>query len=883
MTSVDTLTGRDDELAALRRALSGTGNYAGVVIAGPAGVGKTRLARELISEAAAAGSRTNWIVGTASARPIPLGAFAVALGPNSAPMAESAPSIRRVINALVSQQNPRRILIGVDDAHQLDGFSAHVVHQLAQTREARLVVTVRTGVPEPDAVTALWKDGLLSRLDLEPLSVESTRAVVEAALDGPLDKKSAKRFWRLTGGNALFIQQLVKDQLSAGRLRQVAGVWMWDGDVAVSQSMSDLVGHRLDQLPPNLAMALDALSLCEPLEVDVLTDLVGSADLEVAEQMNLVRVERSGGRLMASLAHPIFGELRRAAAGEIYLSRLRGRLAERLGERTEKTPEPDPQRTVVRAQLTLDSDLQPDPALLLEAAEHAMRMNEIDLAMRFANAAATHDPAAAARLQALCLVITQGGDDAEEFLKGIVAANDEERRRWALLRAENTVWMRGKPAEAAAILAELATDDETDADRAARLALEACVDAVLARCVEGEQKAAVALESGTLSDLTALLAARAFVMSAGALGHVSAIAPVFDEAIERATHSHETSSMRFWFGGVYLRACRITGWIEECQRATALLTALDEDAPGRASANLLFLRGHAALIRGELREAVRLLHEALATAQQHGVATLRPACYFALVEAHAKLGESAEAAEMLANARAVVPPDFLFMQTALAVAIGWAQAAAGELADAVQTVLSEAAVARTRNQPTHELACLQAAIQWGAGDRLSDVAVRARELADVLKLPLAETIAVHAESLRDGDGDRLLSAVEGYRKIGDRCTAADAAAQAAVLLTGAQMRSRGIQAASIASELAQQCGGLCTPATRSPVSPTPLTGRQREVAELVAAGLSNKEIADRLVTSPRTVEGHILKACQRVGATSRGQLAAIMRSGMALR
>jgi DNA-binding CsgD family transcriptional regulator len=86
-------------------------------------------------------------------------------------------------------------------------------------------------------------------------------------------------------------------------------------------------------------------------------------------------------------------------------------------------------------------------------------------------------------------------------------------------------------------------------------------------------------------------------------------------------------------------------------------------------------------------------------------------------------------------------------------------------------------------------------------------------------------------------------------------------------------------AASVSAQLAADCGGLCTPATRSPASPTPLTPRQREVAELVAAGLSNKEIADRLYMSVRTVEGHLLRACQRVGATTRGDLARIMRAG----
>lgn len=884
MTSVDTLTGRDSELATLRRALSGVGNYAGVVIAGPAGVGKTRLARELLDQATAGGSRTNWVVGTASARPIPLGAFSVALGPaGTAAAAEPGPSVRRVINALLAQQRGGgRVLIGVDDAHLLDGFSAHVVHQLAQTREARLVVTVRTGSAEPDAVKALWRDGLLARLDLEPLSEKATRDVVEATLAGQVDARSAKRIWRLTGGNALFVQQIVKDQVAAGRLRRVAGVWIWDGDVAVSQNMSDLVGNRLDRLPPAQAMVLDALSLCEPLDVDVLVDLVSRADLETAEELNLVRVERVGGRLLARLAHPIFGELRRSAAGEMYLSKVRGRLSQLLGTHRRGTADGDPQGTVVRAQLALDSDLPADPALFLDAARHAMRLLDIDMAERFAEAAADGDAVSAARLQAYCMVLMGRGEDAEQFLSSVTPADDSDRRSWALMRAANNIWMRGRPADAVPILAALAAEEESEADRAGRLALQACVDAVFGRCRDALEKAEAAVkfeESGQLTDINSMMAALALVMASGALGRVAEVTSVVDAAIARATNSFETAHLRFWFGGVYLRACRLNGRIDECQRATAMLAELAADVPGRSYAHLVFLQGHAALMRGELREAVRLLHEAMAAAEHHGAATVRPACYFALVEAHAKLGESDQAAEMLGAARDVVSPDFYFMQTALTVATGWAQASAGALTEAIGTVLAEAAVARERDQPTHELACLQAAAQWGAGEHLGDVAVRARELADLLNLPLADTVAAHAESLLRGDGERLLAAVDAYQALGDRCTAADAAAQAAVTLTGAQLSSRGQYAASIAHRLAQECGGLSTPATRIPVSPTPLTPKQREVAELVAAGLSNKDIADRLVMSVRTVEGHILHACQRVGASSRTELAAIMRSG----
>jgi DNA-binding NarL/FixJ family response regulator len=58
-----------------------------------------------------------------------------------------------------------------------------------------------------------------------------------------------------------------------------------------------------------------------------------------------------------------------------------------------------------------------------------------------------------------------------------------------------------------------------------------------------------------------------------------------------------------------------------------------------------------------------------------------------------------------------------------------------------------------------------------------------------------------------------------------------------------------------------------------------LTMREREIANLVAAGLSNKEIADRLVVSVRTVEGHLYRACTKLDISDREQLAATIRSG----
>ncbi|KUI13181.1 LuxR family transcriptional regulator [Mycolicibacterium acapulense] len=869
MISGDPLAGRDGELAIIRRALGGS-DKSGVVIVGAAGVGKTRLAREVLALAERAGDRTNWIVGTESAKALPLGAFTAVI---DEAVAEPVPNVRRLVNSLVGQHRHGRTLIGVDDAHLLDGLSAHLVHQLAQTRATRLVVTLRAGADEPDAITALWKDGLLVRLDLEPLSVDAARAVIEQILGGAVDARSAHRFWKLTGGNALFLRQLVMDQIDAGRLRQTAGVWIWDGGVAVSQSISDMVGRQLRELTPAVALVVDTLSQCEPLAVDALCDVVDRDALETAERMRLVTVERSGANLAARLAHPLFGELRRATAGELYLSRIRGRLATRLAH----DGEPDGQATVRRALLALESDLPPDPDLFLAAARGAMTLLDLELADRFATAAADAGAAEAPGLRALNLFLLGRGAQAEEVLSRMVGDGITGAHRWSIVRAANLIWMLGHIDDACAVLTRLASGPESTAEQFARMAAEACVDAASARCDDAAQKATAALESGLLTDFDAMLASVALTMALGALGRADELTAIAESALERAMTSFQASHMRFWFASVYARACRLTGHIEECEAMARRMADSAKEMPSLAYANLASLLGNAALMRGDVRAAVTLLHEALAGVQRHGVTSgLRPATCFALAEAHAKLGEGKAAEDAIAEACESVPPDYVFMQTALSIATGWSLVANGCVTDAIATVRAAASQARARRQPTHELACHQAAAQWGD----TSCAKPARELADALGLPLADAVAGHTEALAADDGEGLLAAAEAYRTIGDRAAAADVAAQAAVAFTRGQHRKRGLYAAAVAKELSDACGGLCTPALRVPAS-QPLTGRQREIVEFVVAGLSNREIAERLVMSVRSVEGHIYRACQRVGASSREQLAAIARQGPA--
>ena len=58
-----------------------------------------------------------------------------------------------------------------------------------------------------------------------------------------------------------------------------------------------------------------------------------------------------------------------------------------------------------------------------------------------------------------------------------------------------------------------------------------------------------------------------------------------------------------------------------------------------------------------------------------------------------------------------------------------------------------------------------------------------------------------------------------------------------------------------------------------PVLDSPLTRRETEVAELIAEGLTNQQIADRLVVALRTAEGHVERILSKLGFTSRSQVA----------
>jgi MoxR-like ATPase len=89
------IVGRDQEISAIMRSIAGN-TARGVVLAGKAGVGKSRLAREAVAAAAAAGWTVREIAATATSRSVALGAFwQWTAGTETAPFALVAESLIR--------------------------------------------------------------------------------------------------------------------------------------------------------------------------------------------------------------------------------------------------------------------------------------------------------------------------------------------------------------------------------------------------------------------------------------------------------------------------------------------------------------------------------------------------------------------------------------------------------------------------------------------------------------------------------------------------------------------------------------------------------------------------------------------------------------------
>ena len=110
-------------------------------------------------------------------------------------------------------EQEENLVVVVDDAHLLDPLSATLVHHLAASGSARLIVTIRSGNAVPDAVTALWKERLFLDLHIDAFTWQQTEELARAVLGDAVETRLINELHGRTAGNLLMLRGL----LSAGR------------------------------------------------------------------------------------------------------------------------------------------------------------------------------------------------------------------------------------------------------------------------------------------------------------------------------------------------------------------------------------------------------------------------------------------------------------------------------------------------------------------------------------------------------------------------------------------------------------------------------------------------------------------------------------------
>jgi predicted ATPase len=208
------LVGRQEELLRVSQTLADP-NVSGVVLVGPAGVGKTRLAQECLNLAERAGFATARVSATVGGTKIPFGALAALLPAGDVPTTSRGEFVRAAAQAIAAKGEGRPIVVMIDDAHHLDDASATLVHQLAFSGLAFVAVTVRTEFAVPELITDLWKDGIAERIDVRPLAVEAVSQMIDAVLGGPAHHDLTAHLIRSGGGNPLVLHELLLGERAA--------------------------------------------------------------------------------------------------------------------------------------------------------------------------------------------------------------------------------------------------------------------------------------------------------------------------------------------------------------------------------------------------------------------------------------------------------------------------------------------------------------------------------------------------------------------------------------------------------------------------------------------------------------------------------------------
>lgn len=871
---------------ALRRGLPGA-----VIVSGEPGTGKTHLI-ETVTDQLGSDVRLVAITPGESLRHIPYGALLQCLRHLTLEEAQDRVGVLRALWAElhgtelgdgVASDQP--IVIVLDDAHHLDDDSAGVLAEAVASSWVRVLATASSSAALPGDLLDLWRDGLAERFDLGPLSLEESREAAGQRLGGRLSITAAVVLHALSAGNPLHLMRLTDEATEAGTLVQRRGIWLLTGDFASrGQALGAPVRSAMESLTPAEREALMLIALTEPLPRTAARSLIERAAFDKLTDAGWLA---DAGHSSVRLRYPLVADAVRAMTTSTRRLHLLRRATALGGDDLRQ-----PANELRLFELALETGTIPPFHELARGAAHAVSRFRNDLGLRAAAfvegdaerslmraiPARAHlnlgDPAAALADLSRGPVNPSDVDDllagtlvgfAARAARGETAAMDEDAA--TLERSADAVGKVGpssgvvfgpSPREAvlrrARLLRALAADERGDM---------AEVEAAIAeehRSLHAASSAPIERALWTLLEGSVLLARGQYVTSARMAGSVLAQIEIDDEHFPL----EEYGLVR------YLSGLVLGGDWESVVTVSEGYTGVRSRPIVAFGPGLYCARAFALLHSDRGAEALPMLGDVVENLELMDPLRLLGAAVSFAAWAAAAAGEEENAREYLARAEACAEVGSAAMRELAAMH----RAGAQELLEPGSGLPALEAVAdrnRAAGRTGWELMARVLSLELGAPDGQG----RAAELAAAAEVSWANGWGAWARAEANSDAEGYLDAAEHFRALGLNRRARAAYARAAACFDTAGDRV----AARRAAAAARSCEGLpgageAGEAEEAVLASLRLSPREQDVVDLAVEGLSDRQIADRLHLSVRTVEGHLHRSYAKLGIRSREDLRA---------
>lgn len=929
MGSPEELLERDEEFGLLesRRAALHAGEGGLLVIRGPAGVGKTALLRAFARGDRINGSTLLRARAHQRERGLPFGVVRQLLDPVVAsrnesqravlfsgaasfarPLFEAAPtppdtsedptarvrSLWWMVLALAEQQ-PMTVV--VDDLQWCDVESLEWLAFLAHRVEAvpaLLVFAVRSGDSTQDdtLVDDILHEPHAVTLHPRTLSAGSTRRLLSEAFGASITDTAVATCQALTGGNPLLVQELLRASAAEGASS--------DLNPAVlhrigSDALTTLLSRRLGALPTEARLLARALSvLGEGTPLPLAAHIVGlgpQAAEHAAERLREAEVLRR--TTAAEFVHPLMAEAAYRSMSE--RERVEAHIAAAAELRRRHAPVHQ-----VAAQVSLIPPGSWDDAvpLLREAARVAVGSGARHSAVAYLRRAVAEPLDDTIRAQLLAELGTvetfvDGAQAVDHLGEALVLTTAPERRAHLATALGPALSFTQRNAEAVTVYEQALTALPSGADQFLRQQLEAGLLAAAvddARLYPSARLHADRWTTVPPDDLHPLLAAVLGWHQARTGGTADRCVSLAERALDAAAGPDQTAT--FSYAGLVLAVA------DRYDDARALCDGTLERARSTGSvfefAIASWLRGIVAYLEGDLNNAEGDQRQAIDAGEEHGLSAGLPYAYSRLAEALIDRGDLTAAERALGQVAVPDPLPPLAHFDWWLHARGRLRLAQGRTIEALQD-LTEAGLRYQGLDGVNP-----AFIPWQSEAALAHLALgradTARTLADAeldrartwgTPRAVARALRIAAETRPPRQALPLLrQSHDLLSSVGARLERARTAVTLGVTLTRLGETRAARDALRTGLDEATHCGA--DPLTRrareelmntgarprrtATSGTAALTPTERRVATLAAEGHTNREIAERLFVTPKTIEMHLGNVFRKLHIEGRSQL-----------